>query len=109
MCYGSLILTEGYHNEFVYLGSRIIFGMGNSMNNYLGLDVHPTDQFLPSRETKHNTIKAAKTMREAYDKLVGTDKEALDLLLEDVREYAYSEGSDDGYESGYSQGSGEQY
>lgn len=71
-----------------------------TQKNYLGLDVHPTDQFLPSRETKHNAMKAAKIMREAYDKLVDTDKEALDLLLEEVREHAYSDGSDDGYESG---------
>lgn len=72
--------------------------------NHLGLDIHPTDQFLPSRETNPNTIKAANIMREAYDKLVGTDKEALDLLLGEVRENAYSEGSDAGYESGYSHG-----
>ena len=69
--------------------------------NYLGLDVHPTDQFLPGRETKKNTIKYAEKMREAYDKLVGTDKETLDLLLEEVCEHAYSRGSDDGYETGY--------
>lgn len=72
--------------------------------NHLGLDIHPTDQFLPSGGTKHKAKKASLKMREAYDKLVGTDKEALDLLLDEVRENAYSEGSDAGYESGYSHG-----
>lgn len=64
--------------------------------NYLGLNVHPTDQFLPLRGTKKNIIKDAEALREAYDKLVGTDKEALDFLLEEVREHAYDKGSDDG-------------
>ncbi len=74
--------------------------MAKTPKNILGMDIHPTDKFLSMWSSGASDVEAATAMREAYDKLVGTDKEALESLLKVVTEIARSEGYDEGHENG---------